>query len=157
MTVPQVKKMCDFFAVDRTHQTSKEALIERLMDFLGKPDESYTKAGNKPEADKKKKKSSKKEVSEEEEEDDDEEAHDDHDEEDAKDASPVKEKKSSKKKEHKGPSDAQLRQWVKAYTHVFVTDKQDIKHAMDLAHEKFGSDMTDHKARIKEFMESEKK
>jgi hypothetical protein len=157
MTIPQIRKLCDFFAIDRTHVTAKEALIEKLMDFLGKPDESFTKSDKSSEGDKKKKKTTKKEASEDDEEEaagDDKEEENGDAEDDKAESSPTKEKKSSKKK---GPTDSALRQWVKAYTHVFPSEKQDIKHAMDLAKDKFDTDMADHKARIKELMETDKK
>jgi 5'-3' exonuclease len=45
MTVPGLKKLCDFFAIDRHLTQSKEALVDKLLDFLGAPNKNKLKGG----------------------------------------------------------------------------------------------------------------
>mmetsp|Transcript_21559 Transcript_21559/g.40258 ORF Transcript_21559/g.40258 Transcript_21559/m.40258 type:complete len:317 (-) Transcript_21559:199-1149(-) len=150
LNLAQVRRLCDFFHVDRETEDgkalNKEQTIDRLLDFLGDPNDSYIKTDDpaeiKPAS--KKKKAPK-----------------------TKTKAAAKRKSVSKKvvedpfsviKAHsKGstPTDAALRQWVKAYVVCFDMDSATTKHAIKTASDKFGVDLADRKATIKEFLAEE--
>lgn len=162
MTVPQIKMLCDFFDVDRTpgpeEKVDKDVMIDRLLDFLSAPDPQYTrvyakkhkkapakgktsskekspstgkkkaaKKGNSPDKGAKKKKSKEKDAESE--------------------SSDEEEMEEAEKGEM--PSDAQLRKWVKAYVACHNMNKATLKHALEIASEKFGVDMKEKKKTIK--------
>mmetsp|Transcript_22679 Transcript_22679/g.37519 ORF Transcript_22679/g.37519 Transcript_22679/m.37519 type:complete len:357 (+) Transcript_22679:100-1170(+) len=154
----EIKMLCDFFTVDRSGVSTKEALIDRLLDFLGeindellktssvkKPAKKVAAAAPKKKATKKKKavkakEESAEEESEEEEQDDDEE---EEEQEANDDGTPSK------------PNDKVLRRWVKAYIACFNMDKATIKHAIETASDKFGMDLADKKQKIKQLLTEE--
>jgi hypothetical protein len=150
LTIPLVKKLCDFFHVDRFKLENKDALIDALLDFLGAPSEDQLKKATKKEAaaaaaaakssgGKKKKKAAASTERDDVEEDDE----SDEDEEDV----PLK----------KGelPSDEALRKWVRAYVRCFNLKKATVKHAITTATDKFGVDVSKKKGLIKELLTSE--
>lgn len=53
------------------------------------------------------------------------------------------------------PSDEQLRQWVRAYVRCFNLEKVTIKHALEVAAEKFGVDLASKKDTLKELLTEE--
>mmetsp|Transcript_28222 Transcript_28222/g.39710 ORF Transcript_28222/g.39710 Transcript_28222/m.39710 type:complete len:328 (-) Transcript_28222:211-1194(-) len=139
LKLPEIKNLCDMFDVDRSKNPTKEDLIDRLLDFLGTPDEKLTKSFAKQKS--KSEKISKKEP-----------------------ASTKKEKNEKKEKDSgkdgtiikgKMPTDKQLRKWVQAYVRCFDLDKATTKHAIVTASDKFGTDLTSKKARIKEMLAEE--
>lgn len=146
-----LRKLCDFFNVDRSSddskQLDKDALINRLLDFLCENDQEYLNDPNqKPPA--KKKETPKKKKST------------------PKKTTPAKKKAKSESpvpplslvKDHKKgskPSDAALRQWVQAYVACFDMDSATTKHAIKTASDKFGLDLTASKPRIKELLAEE--
>ena len=148
LTIAELKAICDVFDVDRSKIGDKDTLIDRLLDFLGQPDEKLTKAKpttskakpkksaaspEKPKAKEAKKKSAKKEAHGESKEDDTEE----------------------EPGEDGMPSDETLRKWVRAYVCCFNLDKATTKHALQTASDKFGVDLSAKKARIKELLTEE--
>jgi DEK C terminal domain len=143
MTVPHLKKLCDFFDVDRTpgpeEKVDKDVLIERLLDFLSNPHPKYTSVGAKD----KKAPSKKKGKSDEDDDDDDDDDADDDD--------------GDKKKagEGKMPTDKELRKWVKAYVACHDMNTATTKHALEVASGKFGVDMKAKKKTIKLFLTEE--
>lgn len=111
----------------------KEGLIDKLLDFLGEPQEEMTRSAGKKSSGKspKGKKSAKAGKGDSEEEDEDSDPTD------------------------RMPSDKELRQWVKAYVGCFNLDKATTKHAIETASDKFGVDLSSKKARIKELLTEE--
>lgn len=147
MNLSQIKMLCDYFNVDNQEENgkfcNKEDMIDRLLDFLGAPDESLIrgKETKKPEAKKK---------------------------------TPTKAKTPEPKRKTivktvlvdpfdvikdyvKGvpPSDDALRQWVKAYIVCVDMETATTKDAVRTASAKFGVDMTEKKARIKQLLAEE--
>jgi DEK C terminal domain len=153
LTVPEIKALCDFFCVDRMpadkeKNIDKDTLIDRLLDFLGAPDEKML--AKKPSASTptpaaktgtpKKKKGpvpKNKKVPAEDDADEDE--------------------NTLKGATGKGeiPSDDELRAWVQAYVACFDLDKATTKHALQTASDKFGVDLSSKKTRIKELLGEE--
>lgn len=137
---------------EKEKNVDKDTLIDRLLDFLGAPDEEMIT--KKPSASKptpaaksgttRKKKGpapkSKKIPAEDDAEDDA-----DEDENTLKGAT------------GKGeiPSDDELRAWVKAYVACFDLDKATTKHALQTASDKFGVDLASKKSLIKELLAEE--
>jgi hypothetical protein len=153
LTIPQIKKICDLFHVDRFKIESKDDLIDALLDFLGSPSEDQLKGARKKAAaksaaspkssgskEKKKKKSAASTERDDVVEDDDDEESDDGD-------APLKEGGS--------PSDEALRKWVRAYVRCFNLQKATVKHAIATASDKFGVDVSKKKALLKELLTSE--
>jgi hypothetical protein len=149
LNLAQIKKLCDFFHVDRSGEDgkslNKEETIDRLLDFLGEPNDSMVKAEitsdtkGKPASKKKtpKKKTSAKRKSV---------------------AKRVSEDPFSLIKAHtkgKKPNDDTLRQWVRAYVVCFDMDSATTKHAIKTASDKFGVDLAERKTRIKELLADE--
>lgn len=145
MNVNQIKTLCNFFAVDCSGEDgkslNKDDMIDRLCDFLGEPDESMIKQKESSEPKKK---------------------------------APAKSKKTSTNrktvatkvaqdpyslikdyKKGKVPSDAAMRQWVKAYIVCVDMETATTKDAVLTASAKFGVDMASKKARIKELLAEE--
>jgi hypothetical protein len=169
LKIPLLRKLCDFFAVDRSDAKDKDSLVDALLDFLGAPSEKHLK-GSKATPNRKASRKSKKEPEEEDAEEEDEEEEEeekenveDEDEEmeDVVDVSKAKEKvvKGSAKKptpKAKGktnmPTDDQLREWVNAYVICHNMSKSTIKQAIEIANEKFDVDITPMKPKIKEFL-----
>lgn len=156
LLVPTIKDLCDFFDVDRTKVTGKDALIDLLLSFLGAPDPERTKEVKKsaarkkrksvdadpdksPPAKKRKKGSENEEVVEAE----------------VIDSSSDVEMKEKADKEHssdKMPTEKELRKWVRAYVSCFNLDKATTKHAIETVSEKFGVDLSEKKALIKQLL-----
>mmetsp|Transcript_16556 Transcript_16556/g.45611 ORF Transcript_16556/g.45611 Transcript_16556/m.45611 type:complete len:302 (+) Transcript_16556:184-1089(+) len=140
MNVSQIKTLCTFFNVDHRAEDGKplkkDDLIDRLLDFLGEPDESMV--GSKLSAEVKKTgdaKSKKKRV--------------------AKDLNEDPFSLIRDYKKGKLPSDNAMRQWVKAYICCVDMETATTKDAVQTASAKFGVDMTGKKARIKELLAEE--
>eukprot|EP00542_Grammatophora_oceanica_P021267 CAMPEP_0194037560 /NCGR_PEP_ID=MMETSP0009_2-20130614/9898_1 /TAXON_ID=210454 /ORGANISM="Grammatophora oceanica, Strain CCMP 410" /LENGTH=377 /DNA_ID=CAMNT_0038679771 /DNA_START=59 /DNA_END=1192 /DNA_ORIENTATION=+ len=173
MKIAELKKLCDFFQVDRSakdgESVTKDVLVDRLLDFLGEPDESHCikpkgssskTSSKKAAASKKSKAKSKKSSSsgkgkknskkEEEEEEDEEE-----EEEEAVAASGDEEDDGDDNDGKKLPSDKALRKWVKAYVACFNLDKATTKHAMETASDKFGVNLSEKKRVIKKMLTEE--
>jgi len=146
MNVSQIKNLCEFFAVDLRGEDgktlNKEKMIDRLLDFLSSPEESMVKekvssctkkkAAPAPATKSKKKSPIKKRKSV------------------TKNADPFSLLKDHKKGED--PSDAAIRQWVKAYIVCVDLDTATTKDAIAIASAKFGVEMKDKKARIKQLL-----
>lgn len=165
--------LCDFFHVDRSGITTKEELIDRLLDYLGEINEEMLKSAKKPvakkpvakkpaakkKAAKKKKTKSKTKAEEEpdEEEEEEEVEEEEPDEEDEDEGENGKDDKEGKDKDGKPsmPNDGSLRRWVKAYITCYNMDKATIKHAIETASDKYGMDLSDKKQKIKQMLTEE--
>jgi hypothetical protein len=177
LTVPQLKKLCDFFEIDRyvpientldhrckrtdsflisyhlsdslsslcTRQgkQDKDGLVDTLLDFLGSPDEKLLKGYKKEKKDEKKTTGTKKA---------------------APKSKSKKEKGSEEEDDEKDyeviergtvPNEKQLRQWVVAYVRCFNMEKCNIKHALEVAGDKFGVDLADKKKMLKKLLTEE--
>lgn len=154
MTVPLLKKICDFFAVDRASCNGKDALVDVLLDFLGEPSEDKLKgssaAAAKPKGGGASKKKGKSKKAEEEQDDDDDDYSDVGDEKVEAAAEGGDEDNSAVM-----PSDDKLRKWVRAYVRCHNMKKSTIKHALEIAGDKFGVDLSEKKARLKELLTEE--
>ena len=53
------------------------------------------------------------------------------------------------------PSEKQLRQWVVAYVRCFNMEKVNLKHALEVASDKFGVDLSDKKKVLKRLLTEE--
>ena len=129
--VPQLKKLCDVFAVDRSGVNDKDSLVETLLDFLSVPDEKLTKGAGKKAATKKSTASKSKSAEDK--------TLDDYEE----------------VVEGVEPTDQQLRHWVRAYVRCFNTAKVTLKDAVKIAEDKFGVDLSEKKKRLKELLTEE--
>lgn len=146
MNVSQIKKLCNFFHIDHCGEGGKalikEDMIDRLLDFLGEPDESMIK--QKEPADKKKKTAVK----------------------------PKKKAQTNRRsvatkvvedpfslirdyKKGKIPSDKAMRQWVKSYIVCVDMETATTKDAVLTATAKFGVEMASKKSRIKQLLAEE--
>ena len=175
MILPLLKALCDLFDLDRRPPEGKaaidkETLIDRLLDFLCAPDAKLTKTANKTKSPKRgrgkskspkpvkkrarkvakkvspKKKKEKEEKEEEVESEEEEEIEEEEEEE---------EEEEVNGDGKKIPSDKKLRKWVKAYVNCFNLDKATTKHAIETASDKFGVDLIEKKATIKELLSEE--
>jgi chemotaxis protein histidine kinase CheA len=164
----EVKVLCDFFKLDRSGITSKEDLIDRLLDFLGTINEDLLKSNksggaSKSKASKKKKKKApakkkKKKVEESEEDESEEDAEDEEEEAEEEEAEDEEKEKGDDDDDaplSKQPTDQALRRWVKAYIACFNMDKATIKHALETASDKFGVDLSEKKQKIKQILTEE--
>ena len=164
--------LCDFFNIDRSSDESKkgldkETLIDRLLDFLGAPDEELTKGFKHKESKNKKspkqkgtaiKSGGKKKVSKKDEGEDEDEHGEDEEDDEEEEEEPEEPQDYSKIKAFKHgetPDDDALRQWVRAYVACFNMDAATTKHAIKTASDKFGVDLTERKERIKELLAEE--
>mmetsp|Transcript_24780 Transcript_24780/g.58157 ORF Transcript_24780/g.58157 Transcript_24780/m.58157 type:complete len:329 (+) Transcript_24780:113-1099(+) len=150
MNLSQIKMLCDFFNVDNFHEDgkflNKDDMIDRLLDFLGAPDESSMR-GKMTSEPKKKTTPAKAKKTE------------------PKPKTVVKTVVKTVKvdpynlikdyKKGKSPNDEELRQWVKAYIACSDMDTATTKDAIRTASAKFGVDLTNRKGRIKEFLAEE--
>jgi hypothetical protein len=121
--IPELKKLCDIFVVDRFKVNTKDDLIEVLLNFLGSPTDKLLKGSQTRTADEGSKKSKKKKS----------EGLDDYEE----------------IEQGSTPTETQLRQWVRAYVRCFNTDKVTLKDAMSIAEDKFGVGLKEEKELIK--------
>mmetsp|Transcript_40478 Transcript_40478/g.56979 ORF Transcript_40478/g.56979 Transcript_40478/m.56979 type:complete len:178 (+) Transcript_40478:79-612(+) len=166
LKVADIKKLCDFFLVDRTPSEGKKSidkdeLIDRLLDFLGAPDEEFlndskakaiiakAKKKHTPKKGKGTGKSGSPGGKKSKKGDDDE-----------GDEVPVAEEVDDEdvgeeEEDDDDPSDKQLRKWVKCYIGCFNLDKATPKHAVQTASDKFGVDLNNKKARIKQLLTEE--
>lgn len=150
MTNAGLKRMCDFFDIDRSAKggetVGKDFLTDKLLNFLAAPDEKLTKdyvknkkkkeaaAARKAEGGGGSKKKSKKV-----DDFDDDGAEEDFEEVDGK----------------RLPTDKALRKWVRAYIRCFNLDKVTAKTALATASDKFGVDLIERKRRLKELLAEE--
>jgi len=123
-TIAQIKSVFDFLAIDRTKLQDKDSLINRLLDVLSSPSEKMTK-GYAASARKAAAKKKKKEEDDE-----------------MEDA------------EGKFPSDKALKRWANAYKECFNMEKSTLKGALQIASDKFGVDLKEKKALLKDFLTS---
>jgi DEK C terminal domain len=149
LQVPQLKKLCDFFCVDRTDYNGKDSLVDALLDFLGEPDEEKMKGTlAQPKKGKKGKKGLAKKS--EDAEDDDGEA-DNHGYDDVDD-----DKLTNPEFDSDGmPTDDTLRKWVRAYVRCHNMKTSSVKDALAIASAKFEKDISSQKARLKELLTEE--
>ena len=173
LKVAELRNLCDFFGIDRTEAKDKDGLVDALLDFLGEPQEKFLKGGKKgtPKPKKAGRKSSKEVTDDEEDEDTEMEDVEDEEKKAAKGkGSAKKESKSTPKKEKsngsakkgsastpstpagKLPSDDELRDWVGAYVKCYNMSKSTIKHAIQIASEKFDVDVAPLKPKLKQFL-----
>jgi hypothetical protein len=149
LKVADIKKLCDFFAIDRSGGKDKDTLVDILLDFLGQPGEKGLKHKG---GSTKKKKQSRKSVEEEESSDNETES-EDSDVRPKKGKPPAKKMKTSKgKSKSRMPSDGELRRWVNAYILCHNMEKSTLKHALEIAGEKFGVNLTSEKQKLKQFL-----
>jgi hypothetical protein len=147
MNVNQIKALCNFFGVDDSgtdgKALNKDDTIDRLLDFLGAPDETMIREKESPDMKKKtaakskktKTKANRQSVAKKVTEDP---------------FSLIKDYKKGKK-----PSDGAMRQWVKAYIVCVDMETATTKDAVLTATAKFGVDMASKKARIKQLLAEE--
>ncbi len=138
--------MCNFFCIDPCGEDGKplikENMIDKLLDYLGEPDESVVKKAEPAEAKKKAAAKPKKKAA-------------------AKPravAPKAPEDPFSLIKDYKKgklPSDKAMRQWVKAYIVCVDMETATTKDAVLTATAKFGVDMARKKARIKQLLAEE--
>lgn len=145
MGVNQIKTLCNFFGLDYNGEDgkplNKDDMVDRLLDFLGAPDESMIRGKELSETKKKSAAKSKKT--------------------EPKPrsvamklpADPYSLIKDYKK--GKAPSDNALRQWVKSYIVCVDMETATTKDAVHTATAKFGVEMLSKKARIKQLLAEE--
>ena len=169
LKLQEVKRLCDFFHVDRSHKATKEDLVDVLLNFLGEIDLSLLKsANNKNNRSKNVKKptGSEKAVAKanasanasnlEDIQCDSEDDKEDHEEDGVGEGEEDDRNYDSEKAARpKAVSDKALRNWVKAYISCFNMDKATIKHAIETASDKFGVDLKDKKLKIKQLLTEE--
>jgi hypothetical protein len=150
LKIQELKQLCDFFAVNRTGLTDKDALVDQILDFLGEPAEKFLK--HKGGSTKKKRKGRKYD----EDDDDDPESSDEESDEDnyySRQKSSIKKAKITKgKNKSRMPTDGELRRWVNAYIMCHNMEKSTLKHALEIAGEKFGVDLSSERAKLKQFL-----
>lgn len=145
MGVNQIKTLCNFFGLDYNGDDgkplNKDDMVDRLLDFLGAPDESMIRGKELSETKKKPAAKSKK--------------------------TETKPRSVAKKlpvdpyslikdyEKGKAPSDNALRQWVKAYIVCVDMETATTKDAVHTATSKFGVEMLSKKARIKQLLAEE--
>ena len=166
MTIPLLKSLCDLFDIDRVPPegkvtTDKDTLIDRLLDFLGAPDEKYLKSSKKKKTTPKKrkvgtsksptpkKKKMRKEIAKKTKQE--EKIKNESETEDEMDV----ESEQSEDENPQMPTDKMLRKWVRAYVNCFNLDKATTKHAIETASDRFGVDLNEKKTRIKELLTEE--
>jgi hypothetical protein len=152
MTMPGLKRLCDFFAVDRTLKKTKDDVVDTLLDFLGAPNKN--KVSGRAKASKKGKKKTKKSSADDddEEDEDDEEENEDDDGYDDVDDDMILEDENGKPNGGTLPHNDQLRKWVRAYVRCFHVSKLTVNHALEIGSEKFGIDLTPKKADLKKIL-----
>jgi len=151
MNKSQIETLCDFFGVgysgDGGKSIIKEDMIDRLLDFLGEPDQSVL-VQKEPPVTKKKTTPKPKKASQPK----------------SRQAVKVKVKEESSKPPYhlikdyekgKVPSDDAMRQWVQAYIVCVDMETATTKDAILTATAKFGVEMSSKKARIKELLAEE--
>ena len=160
--IPTLKKLCDFFMVDRALTTAKDDLVDKLLDFLGAPNKNKAK-DRKRGADKKSKpakRAKKQKKNDEEENDDDDEDEEMDDEEqvdvDANDDDEYDDVDDDKLQPNGDqgelPTKEKLRKWVRAYVRCFHETKLTVNHALVVAGEKFGVDLLPMKGDLKKLL-----
>ena len=158
-----MKKLCDFFVIDRYLTPSKDGLVDKLLDFLGEPKKDKIKnAGGKhenaatkstknskakPAKRAKTEKSSKDDDDEQEEEKDANEDAEDDEYDDVDD-----DKLLNGDMDGALPSKEKLRKWVRAYVRCFHETKLTVNHALVVGGEKFGVDLLPMKADLKKLL-----
>jgi hypothetical protein len=138
LKIPQLKQLCDFFAIDRSHKKDKDSLVDVLLDFLAAPSDDLLKKRKRGRPSRKDKKEEKQEYDDVVDEDEDQE-----------------DEKPPKKAKGRMPSDAELRKWVRAYVRCHNMETSTIKEAISIASEKFGVDVSEKKSRMKEMLTEE--
>lgn len=146
MNLSQIKTLCNFFGVDATGTGGKflykDDMVDQLLDFLGEPHEKFTKEEEPPVAKKKAAVKSKKTPTKSR---------------STATSKPIEDPFSLIKDYKKGkvPSNAAMRQWVKAYIVCVDMETATTKDAILTASAKFGVDMASKKARIKQLLAEE--
>ncbi|KAI2512172.1 hypothetical protein MHU86_2259 [Fragilaria crotonensis] len=132
-----VKKLCDFFHLDRSLKTTKEELIDSKTTISRdkEVDDDEDDEANSDEDDK---------------EDGEDTNDEDNDEEYAFDDSEI-----IANGEQREVSDKALRRWVKAYIACFNMDKATIRHAIQTASDKFGVNLASKKEVLKQLLTEE--
>lgn len=159
MSLPQLKSLCDFFGVDRRGALAKDDVVDRLLDFLGEPSAELLigASGKRTRNTKKKqkKRNGKAKGEEDNEEDDldevvdkDDPDYDDVDDDKLKSDEPTVDGKAVTKM----PTQDKLRKWVRAYVRCFHETKLTVNHALEIASEKFGVDLTPKKADLRKLL-----
>jgi hypothetical protein len=146
MHVPQIKKLCDFFCVDRTDYKGKDNLVDALLDFLGEPGEEKMKGTSVQPNRGKKGQAKKSEDAEDDEGEADNHGYDDVD--DDKLTNPVFDSDGM-------PTDDTLRKWVRAYVRCHNMKTSSVKDALAIASAKFEKDISSQKTRLKELLTEE--
>ena len=119
-----------FYNNNRKGKNDKDGLVNALLDFLGEPSESLLKGSKKNATISSKKTKNRAAAVAEPQDDDDDEPH------------PLGQM----------PSDSQLQTWARYFTKVYNMEKATIKVALDVAGDKFGVDLKDKKALLKEYL-----
>lgn len=155
LTVPQLKKLCDTFGIDRRGMSgNKEDLVNCLLDFLGEPVtmDKFEKIRSSSTASKKKKKNP---------EDEERSADDDNDETKENANESIDDNKSDDFWEDAmlvdgaEVSDKTLRLWVRAFVRCHNIKSTTLKQAVTIATEKFGVDMSEKTLQIKDLLVEE--
>ena len=142
LPVPLIKSILDFLKVDRKGVTTKDDLVDLLLDFLGEPDEEFI-VGFKKSTEKKKRKKERTKDEKEDEKGGEEQSGDDY--------SDI----GDERVEEGEPSDEMLRRWVRAYVRCHNMKNATVTSALELATEKFGVDLSSKKQRFKELLTEE--
>ena len=135
-TLPELKRMCGVLFISTTNiSNTKDAFVGKLLDFLGRP---TAKAGRPP--------MKRRQVST------------DYADLPGIEGSRIVEDEGSNMDDsisNTFPTDHQLRQWTRAYVRCCNPHKVTVQHALDMATDKFGMDLTSKYTRIKELLVEE--
>jgi hypothetical protein len=151
LTVPQLKRLCDTFGIDRRGMSgNKEDLVNCLLDFLGEPvtKDKFEKIRSSSTASKKKKKNP----------EDEEKNTDDDTKENAKESNDEKKDdywEDAMLVDGAEVSDETLRLWVRAFVRCHNIKSTTLKETIAIASEKFGVDMSEKTAHIKDLLVEE--
>ena len=154
-TIQGLKKLCDFFAIERYLTTTKDALVDKLLDFLGAPQKDKVvngsgKVASEPTKSKTTKRAKTKKTTKDEDDDEEEEKDTNDDVED--DGYDDVDDDKLKNEEVALPSQEKLRKWVRAYVRCFHEVKLTVNHALEVGSEKFGVDLLPMKANLKKLL-----
>jgi len=157
--------ICNFFCLSVTSSSSKETLMQRILDFLGCPDASLLKkpVEKKPKgkgsAQKGKRNSKGGKKGKPQDAGEDEAMTETDSENEGKESKRSASKNAAQKDNSEGlnsmPGDEEIKKWIKAYVACFDIKKATTNHAVSIAQDKFGVDFSDKKELFKELLTEE--
>jgi len=154
-------EVCSFFCINVTSSSSKETVMQRILDFLGSPDAKLLKQPvekkpkGKPRAKgKRNSKGSSKEKAQEDAGDDEAVTETDSEGDEPKKLA-VSKRKEAQTNNKPMPSDAEIKEWIKAYVACFDLKQATTSHAVGIAQDKFGVDFSEKKELFKKLLTEE--